>query len=409
MKTNRLIVVTALLALAFTGRSQDAAALLTKSRARCLNLNRVYYEMTQRFKPMTDRDTIITTSKCWLKQAKDDSLFGCFFHYCYSVNGSGEGDAIYTGEEVLSTFSQDSSVELIPLKQYPGEVKSRAHNHKFRMYEPFRENYCFACFNDDGSLKKEYSLRLLQDENVGSVQCYHILMVKDPKTLDQGFIAALRNDYEYWISKESLLPVKYNYYFRGILNRDTSDQFISYSVKNIRIGDRDVEKKLQLTSLPSWYRIKTFEPEKTVPLLTKGTAAPEWKLVSLKGDTVSLKQLRGKVVLLDFFYKSCYPCRLAIPHLQEIHKKYAEDEVVVIGIDGVDKNTGELKAMLDKSGVTYTVLLSDKDLAKKYQVSGYPAVYILDRNGKVFYASSGFGESLSKIYEQEIESALGGK
>ena len=80
---------------------------------------------------------------------------------------------------------------------------------------------------------------------------------------------------------------------------------------------------------------------------------------------------------------------------------------VVVGIDAVDKKTDELKAMLDKEGVSYTVLLAEKDLAKKYQITGYPTVYILDRGGKVFYASSGFGESLAKIFEQEINSALG--
>jgi thiol-disulfide isomerase/thioredoxin len=387
--------------------AQDPADLLLKSRAKCLELNKVYYEMTQWFKPMTDRDTLITTSKCWLKQVRDDPYFGCFFHYRFSVNGQGTGDGIYTGEELLSTFPPDSSAQLIPVKQFSDYVQSIKHNHISRMYQPFRDKACFACFKDDGSLKKEYGIQLLGDENVGSLPCYHISMIQDPKTFDNGFMALLKNEYEYWISKESLLPVKYNFFLRGILNRDTVDQFFSYAVKNIRINDREVDKQLKLTSLPSYFRIKTYEPEKTVPLLTKGTSAPDWKLVSLKGDTVSLKQLRGKVVLLDFFYNSCYPCRLALPHLQEIHKKYSEQEVVVIGIDPVDKKTTDLKATLDKAGVTYTVLLSDKDFPKKYQVTGYPTVYILDGDGKVFFAISGFGEKLAEIFELQINSALG--
>jgi len=57
--------------------------------------------------------------------------------------------------------------------------------------------------------------------------------------------------------------------------------------------------------------------------------------------------------------------------------------------------------------VTYTVLLAEKDIAKQYQVTAFPTIYILDAGGKVFYASSGFGESLAKIYEQEINLALG--
>ncbi len=325
----------------------------------------------------------------------------------YYYNDHGKGDGIYTGEELLSANSVDSSAQLIPVKQYPDYVQSISHNHKFRMYQPFMDKDCFPCVNDDGSLKKEYSIRLSGEENLGNVPCYHISMIQDPKTFENGFMVLLKKEYEYWISKESLLPVKYNFYLRGILNRDTVDQFSSYAVKNIRINDRDVDKQLRLTSLPSWFRIKTYEPEKTVPLLAKGTAAPDWKLVSLKGDTVSLKQLRGKVVLLDFFYNSCYPCRLAIPHLQEIHKKYSDQDVIVVGIDPVDKKSTDLQATLNKAGVTYTVLLADKDLAKKYQVSGYPTVYILDGEGKVFFAVSGFGETLAEIFKHEINSALG--
>ena len=106
--------------------AQDPADLLLKSRAKCLELNKVYYEMTEWFKPMTDKDTGITTSICWMKKVKEDQVFGCFFHYHYSYNGQGNGDAIYTGEELLSSWSGDSSAQLIPVKQYPDYVQSIA-------------------------------------------------------------------------------------------------------------------------------------------------------------------------------------------------------------------------------------------------------------------------------------------
>lgn len=402
----KLILIAVLLPFAFTSQAQDPAGLLMKSRARCLDVNKVCYEMTEWFKPMTDKDTIIMAVNCWMKRAKDDTVFGCLFHYQYRYDGDKNGDAIYTGGELLSSYSGDSSAIHIPVAQFPDYVQRISHNYTTRIYQPFRSKSCFPCLNDDGSLKKEYSIRLSGDEKIDNIPCFHITMIQDPATFDNSFIVNLKNEYHYWISKESLLPVKYDYYFRGILNRDTADQFISYMVKNIRIDDRDVEKQLRLSSLPAFYKIKTYEPEKTVPLLSKGTTAPDWKLVSLKGDTVSLKQLRDKVVLIDFFYNSCYPCRLAIPHLQEIHKKYGDRNVVVIGIDPVDKKTGDLKAFLEKAGVTYTVLLADKDLPKKYQVTGYPLIYILDREGKIFYAVSGFGEKLAEIIENEIEKAL---
>ena len=112
MKIKNLIVLAALLAFAVTSRSQDASTLLMKSRSRCLELNKVYYEMTQWFKPMTDRDTLITASKCWLKQGKGDLVFGCFFHYEYIVNGKSAIDWIM--ERYQITTHKDSGIKNDP-------------------------------------------------------------------------------------------------------------------------------------------------------------------------------------------------------------------------------------------------------------------------------------------------------
>ena len=70
--------------------------------------------------------------------------------------------------------------------------------------------------------------------------------------------------------------------------------------------------------------------------------------------------LKGKLVLIDFFTKSCYPCMLALLGLQALHKKYKSKGLNVIGINIYDKKEDGIIPFLSKRGITYPVLLGGK-------------------------------------------------
>src|SRR3954453_23723563 len=88
----------------------------------------------------------------------------------------------------------------------------------------------------------------------------------------------------------------------------------------------------------------------------KGQRAPEFSLPSLQGSTVALSQLRGKVVLVDFWAQWCEPCKKELPQLDRLSKEYAAKGVVVLAVN-IDKQRDNAERMVKQLGLTLDVLL----------------------------------------------------
>jgi peroxiredoxin len=166
------------------------------------------------------------------------------------------------------------------------------------------------------------------------------------------------------------------------------------------------EEIFKLSSLPDYIRVKDYVPYEEPEILANESKAPNWELYSLKDEKVSLKDLEGKLVLIDFFYKSCYYCMLALPGLEDLNQKYKDRGLRIIGINPFDEKDKGIVPFLEKRGVTYTVLLGGKEAAKEYHVSGYPTLYLIDKTGKIIHSQVGFTEELHNKLEQVIKDNL---
>jgi len=113
---------------------------------------------------------------------------------------------------------------------------------------------------------------------------------------------------------------------------------------------------------------------------------PELQLSDWTNTTpLSLDDLKGKIVVLDFWATWCGPCVRSIPHNNEIHAKYGDD-VVFIGVTH-PKGADELAAMIEEKGIQYPVAIdANKETIKAYRVNGYPDYFIIDRDGKLVVA-----------------------
>jgi thiol-disulfide isomerase/thioredoxin len=148
-------------------------------------------------------------------------------------------------------------------------------------------------------------------------------------------------------------------------------------------------------------------PARTDPgLLKVGSAAPDWTLKNPAGQAFTLSQLRGKVVLLDFWATWCGPCKVAMPKVQKLHERYQGKPVVVLGINTWERS--DAAAYMKKNKFTYELLLNGDRVAEAYGVRGIPTFYIIGPDGKILHASSGFSEGTEASVARLIDAALAG-
>jgi len=117
--------------------------------------------------------------------------------------------------------------------------------------------------------------------------------------------------------------------------------------------------------------------------------APDFTLSDLHGADVRLSMLRGKVVLLNFWYSGCVPCRRETPDLVTLHRLHAQQGLEILGINLDDLLIPEaghapLKAFLAEFEVPYRMLLADNAVYDLYGgVPVQPITFLVDRTGKV--------------------------
>ncbi len=121
----------------------------------------------------------------------------------------------------------------------------------------------------------------------------------------------------------------------------------------------------------------------------RGKPAVNFTLTSNTGKRVSLANYKGKPVLINFWATWCTPCKVEMPWFEEFQKKYAAQGLEVVGIDeDEDAQSPEIKEQirktLEKTGVSYTILMSDKKVGEAYGgLDVLPATFYVDRSGKI--------------------------
>jgi len=110
--------------------------------------------------------------------------------------------------------------------------------------------------------------------------------------------------------------------------------------------------------------------------------APDFKLNSLSGNQIQLKDYRGQIVLLNFWATWCAPCRLEMPVLQNRAEQFV-GEFAVVAINNAENST-DVQAYIDELGLSFEVLLDpEAEVQHLYMVRGYPTTYILDAEGLI--------------------------
>jgi len=130
--------------------------------------------------------------------------------------------------------------------------------------------------------------------------------------------------------------------------------------------------------------------------------APDFTLEDLDGNKVSLSDYKGKIVILDFWATWCHPCVEELPHIQKLHEKFKEEEIVVLTIN-MDWEKEKVRSFMEKHEYTFKVLLCTDEVRKAYGVTGIPSVFVIDKQGMIQANYVGYGEDIEQKIISDIK------
>jgi peroxiredoxin/outer membrane lipoprotein-sorting protein len=225
--------------------------------------------------------------------------------------------------------------------------------------------------------------------------------------IEVGYMKGQRSK-QYWLAKSDHLPRKLKETVRVATGDIVTDEVWTEVTLNGDIAD----EKFVWSPPADWKQWS--EPKIEDGLLKPGTPAPLFDLLGSEGNRVRLEDFRGKTVWLVFWRLGCPPCRVEFPILEQLHKQYAEQGLVVLGVNCADDKEIADQFMAECSA-SFPNIVDSSETAKKvvfekYQKPGASAVplnYLIDNEGKVLRAWYGYDKDDAAL--KQILESLGFK
>jgi peroxiredoxin len=134
--------------------------------------------------------------------------------------------------------------------------------------------------------------------------------------------------------------------------------------------------------------------------------APDFTLRSAAGGNLRLAELRGRVVLVNFWATWCGPCKIEMPHLNRIYEKYASAGFVLLGVN-IDEDPKQALALATRMGLKFPVLFdTDKAVSRRYALDSMPGTVLIDRDGKVRHVHKGYRDGVEATYEAQVRALV---
>jgi peroxiredoxin len=135
--------------------------------------------------------------------------------------------------------------------------------------------------------------------------------------------------------------------------------------------------------------------------------APGFSLRSSDGQQVSLGQMKGKVVMVNFWATWCVPCRQEMPHLQALYERYNSLGFELLAVN-VEKNNAEgARKWLEETPVTFPVLFDpNNEVTKLYKVQTMPSTVLVARDGTMRFIHHGYKPGYENEYQTQVRALL---
>jgi len=150
-------------------------------------------------------------------------------------------------------------------------------------------------------------------------------------------------------------------------------------------------------------------PSRLYAMPRSGQPVPNFKVTSTSGQQISLENYRGHVLVLDFFATWCQPCRVSIPHLVEMNRKYGKLGLSVLGMSADEDGEKAVKAFAEQNRITYPVALAGETTLVDFGVRSVPVMFVIDKKGRVAEVFRGFTDEVARSAEQLIKKLMAEK
>ena len=136
--------------------------------------------------------------------------------------------------------------------------------------------------------------------------------------------------------------------------------------------------------------------------------APEFELASFGGGAIRSEDLRGKVVVLDFWATWCAPCIEEIPDLNALHSEYVGDDVVILGVTVESGSYEDVEPYIERFDIEYPVVMGTEDVVRGFGgIIGFPTKFVVSPDWKVY--KKHMGGARKGAINQDIIDLLGAR
>ena len=335
-------------------------------------------------------DTTKISGIIYFEDNPKDTLIGLNFY-----NKSEYSESFYNGEYIVTLLKSDSAAFKKPLCDFD--------NGHMTVY-PYLELSLGAIQNflSDSLLSIKIDSLFKTDTIFSNDKCYSFsfwadnVLIDTHKKMKKG-----RKKINLIVRKKDNIPLLYSQY--QPIQRETKLDFHYNEAlfTNFVINKKNHDNSFSVESIPEYYKWDKYTSINN--LLPLNIKAPDWKLPLISGDSVSLNSLRGKYVLLDFWFIGCGSCVQSIPTLNEIQKKYTEEKLVVIGVNCFSNQKDKIKEYCNSNNMKYINVWNGDLISKDYNVNAAPVFYLIDKEGNIVYRQIGHDEIKLK---QNIEKIM---
>jgi thiol-disulfide isomerase/thioredoxin/outer membrane lipoprotein-sorting protein len=309
-----------------------------------------------------------------------DFTNGLKYHF-----SSENGELIYNGKKTLQSINQEKIITTNDDNR-PESVN----NPLFNTLNPLKQ-ILPKLIQDKSIIKSRKKDTILNGKDYFNFS--FLLKKKYIDFISYEFKEGIDYDSEY-----SLIVDKTNYLPYKIISPNGKEGLVTATIENLEL---DIEFNNNLWGgelLPKDYALFTlkeyFAGLDNNMLNSLGKELTNWKLPELKSNKlVNLSDLKGNIILLEFWFKYCGGCVMAIPDLNKIKTKFEKDNFKIYGVEFIENySKDDLKKYITDQKILYPNLYRGKAIASNYGIRSAPTFMIIDKNGTIIHIKSGFSE-----------------